>query len=470
MKKTNATTPPLLSYTESTNPSPLEVSTVTPTSGQIIFDVASNANVLCKQIVISVPIGNLDIEVYSTPPTPTASINSSDWSISTQILSGEGLGYISGINYTVFTLNNNTAGYAVNTSFRLTITGNVNTIISSNAQVELAENSSPVVKPNYTVKSATYTVVKAAPPAFYVNNFMSSLPGTPTVPETEFTNGAAFLLSWESNGSFYKIYQQNQTSPVYSGSATSFQVGAGMSTDTTFILVATQGDATLYGSLTLTVTNPDITPKTVVSSGNVTVGSDLSVMGTIASSGDVTVGTNLTVDGAFSVAGTIMTDSTHIIYNSKEAVIDWGNNNTGNLHLRTLAQQGNIGNYKEVVSISQNGDINNMGDVNCAGNMAICGNATVNGQLAAGALNVGGNLTANSGHVSLMGGGTLLAQGVNIPQANLYANTDGFAVAFINCVNDYITAMSYNYAYFWVAGNWLSAQGGNVAQFGPWLG
>jgi hypothetical protein len=305
MSKNNTSTGPLLSYTESTIPSPLQVSTATPTSGQIIFSVASNPNVLCKQIVISVPISDLDVEVYSATPTPTASVNSTDWSISIQMLPGENLGYIAGINYAVFTLDNNAAGYVLN-AFAVTITGNVNTVISSNAQVELAENSSPVVKPNYTVKSATYTVVKAAPPAFYVNNFISTLAGTPTVPATEFANGAGFQLSWEINGTFFKVYQKGTTSPVYSGTAASFQVSSGIATDTTFVLEATLADATLYDAITVTVTNPSLTPKTIVSSGDIIVGSNLSVTGTIASSGAATVGSDL------SVAGAITTDSIHI--------------------------------------------------------------------------------------------------------------------------------------------------------------
>ncbi|MCF8260643.1 MAG: hypothetical protein K9J12_07715 [Melioribacteraceae bacterium] len=45
------------------------------------------------------------------------------------------------------------------------------------------------------------------------------------------------------------------------------------------------------------------------------------------------------------VNGNIRFNGSHLIYNSQHGVIDWGENNTGNLYLRTLTNKGIIGDY-----------------------------------------------------------------------------------------------------------------------------
>jgi hypothetical protein len=264
MTKQMAAIPPLLSYTLSTLPSPLEVSTTTTTTGKIMVAVAANANVLCKEIVVAVPIGDQADELYSATPPPTGAVDSSSWSLAVNLQSGTALGYQNNLNYTTFTLANTTSGYGVSGSFTLTISGNINNLTGP-ASVNLAERSTTIKNPgSYSIKSKEFPVTKSSPPPFYLGNFVSSLPGTPTIPATEFANGTSFLLSWSSNGTYFKIFEKGNSTAIYSGIATSFQV-TGILTDTTFVLVATLGSETLYETLTVTVSNPSFASLTAQS-------------------------------------------------------------------------------------------------------------------------------------------------------------------------------------------------------------
>jgi len=306
----------LLSYTQSTLPWPLEVSTAAGSAGKIFFAVAGTPDVLCKTIVISVPVGELDGEVYSATPIPTISINTANWSPSApQITPGDDLGYKSGVSYAVFTLTNQVAGFVVTDPFKVTISGNVNTV-TGEAGVELKELSSPVLQPAYLVRAGSFTFSKAFP-VFYARNFIAASPGTPTIPATEFANGAGFMLAWESNGAYFELYQKAISRPIYQGIATTYTITGGIATDSTFILVANWGEETLCESITITVSNPDITPKTIVASGNASVGGTLSVTGNTTLSKATIADTN--INGALSVNGTANLQTTNIGTNTVNA-------------------------------------------------------------------------------------------------------------------------------------------------------
>lgn len=70
--------------------------------------------------------------------------------------------------------------------------------------------------------------------------------------------------------------------------------------------------------------------------------------------GNVGIGT--TSPGAkLDVNGNIRFDGTHLIYNSKDAVIDWGANNEGTLYFRKLSSQGDPGSYTQLAHINKDG-------------------------------------------------------------------------------------------------------------------
>lgn len=52
---------------------------------------------------------------------------------------------------------------------------------------------------------------------------------------------------------------------------------------------------------------------------------------------------------------TLYLNSSHLVYNSQNAVIDWGSQSSGNLYFRTLSSQGNVGGYKDLAVITSAG-------------------------------------------------------------------------------------------------------------------
>jgi hypothetical protein len=77
--------------------------------------------------------------------------------------------------------------------------------------------------------------------------------------------------------------------------------------------------------------------------------------------GNVGIGTTdprkkLQVDGDLQ-AGNYFIKGTHLVYDSYDAVIDWGNQSTGNLYFRTLANQGDPNGYRDLAIITSGGNL-----------------------------------------------------------------------------------------------------------------
>jgi hypothetical protein len=143
-------------------------------------------------------------------------------------------------------------------------------------------------------------------PAFFLDSFVATVPGT-TSPVTEFGNGAAIALKWRSNGTSYTVYAAQDARPVYQGTAPAYVIPAGRTRNTTFILAAavTGGPDSgtpnpafetiyLYDALTVTIKNPDETPRSL------TAGS-MTVTGTAKLPADTTLGS--ATAGALTVTG-----------------------------------------------------------------------------------------------------------------------------------------------------------------------
>ncbi|MGZ8978976.1 MAG: hypothetical protein ACXW22_16280, partial [Allosphingosinicella sp.] len=141
---------------------------------------------------------------------------------------------------------------------------------------------------------------------------IATVAGTPAVPASEFANGAAnrIVFSWAGNGTGYTLFAGMPATQIYTGQAKTFTLPAGASVDTTYTLQAEQvsGGAPpefLYRLLTLTVSNPDLTPKSVAATGNATIGGTATVSGALTASGGATVTGAATISGQASVGGAL---------------------------------------------------------------------------------------------------------------------------------------------------------------------
>lgn len=310
----------LLSYLISTQPQPLQISTTsTPAVGTIGIYVSEPATIAyCNQIIVAVQVGSDQGCLYAQ--TPTGAVNSGKWSqTSLEIVDGRTMGLAAG-DWAKFTFDlKDNADDRITYNLVFSLTGAVNNAVGDCTIAIQEQSSNTNDPPNFETNQGTFTVTLALP-QFYLTNFVATQTGSPTVPCTQFTNGTAINLLWESNGTWFQVYKKGDTAPFYAGAATTCTLSSGVATDTTFFLVASMtGNPSqdqpsggyqaiyLYDALTVTITNPDLTPKTVGTTGNVTVGANLTVTGTAQVTGQSTLGSvgasGLNVTGTTTLAG-----------------------------------------------------------------------------------------------------------------------------------------------------------------------
>ncbi|MGO4293280.1 hypothetical protein [Chitinophaga sp. RAB17] len=96
----------------------------------------------------------------------------------------------------------------------------------------------------------------------YIRSFVARDPNGTLVPVTEFPSNTSFTLSWGSNGTFYRVYEKANPTPVYEGKDFYFEM-KGITSDTTFTLIAYLGQLIAFSSLTITVGNPILSPDSM---------------------------------------------------------------------------------------------------------------------------------------------------------------------------------------------------------------
>jgi hypothetical protein len=311
---TVADTPLLLAYAVSSVPSPLgagETGTATLSVSPIV------APVYCNAVVLSVRIGTQDGCVFATPPA--ASVSLADWTHDPVVVGpGSAIGLGAGTFASYAFTTDNPAAYLINYPLSFHLEG-LMAPIPGDFSIPITERAGRSSDPSSFSTNQGSAPVSTIDPSFYVENFVATADGAPTVPRSQFANGATIVFSWESNGSSFALYRKDETTPFWTGTATTWTLKTGPSTDTTFILQAssTTGDLAdagnpnatriLYRSLTLTIANPDLTPTSVTASADVTVGGTLNVA-TIASKGPYAIqvtGNGFAVIGNAGVTGSL---------------------------------------------------------------------------------------------------------------------------------------------------------------------
>ncbi len=156
--------------------------------------------------------------------------------------------------------------------------------------------------------------IQAVP--FYLDSLVSRSPGG-SAPVTDFAAGADIELAWDSNGTAFTLYAAKDARPLYTGAATSFVVKGGRTKSTTFVLVAsvTGGpstgspfpgfqEITLTDALTVTISDPALTPS-AVTAGTLTVSGATNLAAATAAS--VQVSGTLQASGLATLSGGVKT-------------------------------------------------------------------------------------------------------------------------------------------------------------------
>lgn len=269
----------LLSYDFSTSPSPLQASTdqsLQPGRVNISVSVPDGGEtVYCNHIVIRVPVGLEPTDF--TYEAPESSWSTGAWTGGAATI-GPGVRDSMLATYVFTPVSPDPDDWAIDGNLVFGFDGNVNDAAGGFELIiqETSGTQSGSLKPS----EALFPLAKATP-EFYLQNLVAVAPGT-LVPASEFAAGAAILVEWESNGTWFELYAKGVPAPIYAGTETSFQLPSGYATDTTLILVAAMTgnpsddqpspDYTpiyRYDSLTLTVSNPALRPASVSCSGEI---------------------------------------------------------------------------------------------------------------------------------------------------------------------------------------------------------
>ncbi|HEX8830281.1 MAG TPA: hypothetical protein VF705_03900, partial [Longimicrobium sp.] len=299
----------LLNYQFSTSPAPLQVSTpaadtpglvnvrVSPPPGQTIY---------CNRFTVGVPIGLADTDLG--PQMPSLTPNTTAWVVSgKKVATGAELGLDAATAFTIFYVDPTSSdAWKIGSDlvFSLAIPA-VNRTPGTFGYV-VVENSG-TTSTSLVSRRITFPLEKALP-SFYLANVVAVPAGASqnTQPSGIYTNGQAFRLEWESNGTWFQVIQGQQV--IYSGPNTSFTLANGVARSTSFVLVASvEGGPPsgtpnpgfqsifLYEPITVTITNPDLTPRSVVAANNVNAA-------TLAATGQASAG-SLVVTGAGALNG-----------------------------------------------------------------------------------------------------------------------------------------------------------------------
>lgn len=261
----------LLNYAVATNPQPLQSGSAQGgANGVVSIYVSQGAQaVYANRLVIKPPSG-----LFLS--APTVSLSTNKWALEGLEARAKETPQLDATSIILISLD---PGKPIDYNFVIELRGAIGSATTYNIEIDESTSLTPN-PPKYNLNNWQYGV-SVTSPEFYLKNFMAYGPGGPGAPMTEFENGAAVTLTWESNGTYFQVYRKGEGKPFYAGTGKVAPIPANqLATSTTYLLVASMtGDPAhdqptpgyapiyLYDSLALTVRNPDLTPKTVNATG-----------------------------------------------------------------------------------------------------------------------------------------------------------------------------------------------------------
>ncbi|GAA4813021.1 polymer-forming cytoskeletal protein [Streptomyces ziwulingensis] len=310
---------PLLTYRVATSPAPLQAGTAgTNSQGRITITVTAGAeDTYCDWIQIAVPGDAKSGGAYFTDDPKPVFSSDGNWSAGSLVqvsaqhlgLAGDALYYRAIFHY------QGDDSEPFDGTLHLGVSGEL--VDSTGAlDLHLTEHSDTSSDPDDFASRRRTVPLSVTEPVFYLNAFLARDDDSATAPKTRFSSDDNPYLSWESNGSHYRVFN-GDGAIVYEGSDTFFTLPDDcLAMDTTFTLEASMspedvgsGFETIhqYAVLTLTVKNPTLDALTVEGeisgesgleiSGNAAVGNSLVVNNSLAVNGSADVGSSLTVQG-----------------------------------------------------------------------------------------------------------------------------------------------------------------------------
>ncbi|QNP74854.1 polymer-forming cytoskeletal protein [Streptomyces roseirectus] len=307
---------PLLTYRIATSPAPLQAGTSgTNSQGRITITVTKGAeDTYCDWIQIAVPGDAKSGGAYFTgDPKPVFS-SDGDWSTGSLVqVSAQHLGLAGdALYYRAIFHNQGDDSEPFDGTLHLGISGE---LVDSTGTLDLhiTEHSDTSSDPDDFTPHRRTVPLTVTEPVFYLNAFLARDDDSATVPKTKFSSSATPYLSWESNGSRYRLFDGESDKPVYEGPNTFCTLPPGsLAMDTTFTLEASMspedvgsGFSTIhqYAVLTLTVKDPTLDALTV--EGGISGRSALEISGDASVGNSLTVGTSAEVGRGLTVGGDI---------------------------------------------------------------------------------------------------------------------------------------------------------------------
>jgi hypothetical protein len=255
--------------------------------------------IYCSNLVVAVKAGAL------TTGKPRVTPNTSLWRVSgTEIVPGTGFG-LGPKDASVFYLDcPSEAAWLID--YDLQVEMAVDAVAPPPGSFDYAVvETSGESKNNFQQRRSTFTIGKA-PWTPYLDNLIatSADESSARVPRGRFASSEKVRLQWNSNGAAFALYAGDNPKPVWSGRDTAVILDP-LPVPTTFTLKATPppgaGDGVLSATLTVVVSNPALTPRTVADAGSLTATGASALAGTTLNA--VNVGGTLAVAGATGLAG-----------------------------------------------------------------------------------------------------------------------------------------------------------------------
>ncbi|MCG5217323.1 hypothetical protein [Streptosporangium sp. KLBMP 9127] len=364
----------LLHYSTTTSPAPLEAGRPDkPASARIDLTVSAPAgpNIYCERILVAVPISDPDGGGAYFTEQPHAEIIGGPWSApSAQMKSGQELGLAAATNYYYIPFEAPPVPGLdlVDKPLQFRITGTLAATTGSGLTCLVTETSG-MSSGTYTRKDTFELALPTAEPVFYLNNFLANDPDKLTIPRTKFNAGDAVNFTWESNGSYFQLYDGDGT-PLYEGPGTVYTLPKDkIVNDTTFTLQASVTSGTQqstdvqpvyqYATLTITVSNPTLTGLTV--NGLLSAKNDLTVSGSGYGEKITTVGAN----------GLIVQNDCSVVKDLSSASL----NTRGDIDCAGgLLVKGDLA----------CDDLDTRGDINCQKGLSVDGESKLNGDVTLG--------------------------------------------------------------------------------------